>query len=410
MGKFFEPCSGSNVSKSIASFKLRKEALGQSKSGIASRQFSSQYKGVVPQHNGKWGAQIYVSHQRLWLGTFNSEVEAALAYDRACLKFRSAEGPRNLLNGKQCQIENNFQELYTKEQVIQMIKDHSYPEKFNYFISVKSRDPAEGGESCNKNIKNVRRYGQFMVNPEHLFDKEVTPSDVGKLNRLVVPKQHAERNFPLESQINDRDETLVFLDENNKEWEFRYSFWKSSQSYVLTRGWSRFVKEKQLQAKDIVSFQRCRDTGKLYISVTHRPTYSRPPAHTIGCQQIAYSSPFAHLVVNPHDQNPLQFCNKNSVFHSSVLPVQMGYYSECVDNGGIQLGEESYVEGRLSNIDMRREAREHSLFPTHETLDVDGVSIAGQSLSRSSQMPRKETTRGSIRLFGVEIGTAMQNQ
>ena len=57
--------------------------------------------------------QIYVSHQRLWLGTFSSELEAALAYDRACLKLRSAEGPRNILNGKQCHIENNFQELYT---------------------------------------------------------------------------------------------------------------------------------------------------------------------------------------------------------------------------------------------------------------------------------------------------------
>uniref|UniRef100_A0A0D3GWI4 TF-B3 domain-containing protein n=1 Tax=Oryza barthii TaxID=65489 RepID=A0A0D3GWI4_9ORYZ len=31
---------------------------------------------------------------------------------------------------------------------------------------------------------------------EHMFDKVVTPSDVGKLNRLVVPKQHAERFFP----------------------------------------------------------------------------------------------------------------------------------------------------------------------------------------------------------------------
>ena len=106
------PFSGSKVSnpaQSITSFNLRTEGLGQSKSGIASRQFCSQYKGVVPQHNGKWGAQIYVSHQRLWLGTFSSELEAALAYDSACLKLRSAEGTRNILNGKQCHIENNFQ-------------------------------------------------------------------------------------------------------------------------------------------------------------------------------------------------------------------------------------------------------------------------------------------------------------
>jgi hypothetical protein len=30
---------------------------------------------------------------------------------------------------------------------------------------------------------------------EHMFDKVVTPSDVGKLNRLVVPKHFAERHF-----------------------------------------------------------------------------------------------------------------------------------------------------------------------------------------------------------------------
>ena len=182
-------CSGSN--NVSTPFNLKTEALDQtSKSGNTSRQFSSQYKGVVPQHNGKWGAQIYVSHQRLWLGTFNSELEAALAYDRACLKFRSTEGPRNLLNGKRSQIENNFQELYTKEHVVQMIKDHSYPEKFRYFLSINSRFAAESGEFSIEKINNVSYYGKLMSNPEHLFDKEVTPSDVGKLNRLVVPKQH----------------------------------------------------------------------------------------------------------------------------------------------------------------------------------------------------------------------------
>jgi hypothetical protein len=33
---------------------------------------------------------------------------------------------------------------------------------------------------------------------EHVFDKTDTPSDVGKLNRLVIPKQHAEKHFPLQ--------------------------------------------------------------------------------------------------------------------------------------------------------------------------------------------------------------------
>ncbi|EMS61996.1 hypothetical protein TRIUR3_33140 [Triticum urartu] len=37
--------------------------------------------------------------------------------------------------------------------------------------------------------------GEERIKREHMFDKVVTPSDVGKLNRLVVPKQFAERHI-----------------------------------------------------------------------------------------------------------------------------------------------------------------------------------------------------------------------
>lgn len=97
---------------------------------------------------------------------------------------------------------------------------------------------------------------------EHMFDKVVTPSDVGKLNRLVIPKQHAEKYFPLDSTANEKGLLLNFEDRNGKLWRFRYSYWNSSQSYVMTKGWSRFVKEKKLDAGDIVSFQR--GVGELY--------------------------------------------------------------------------------------------------------------------------------------------------
>ncbi|XP_071723442.1 B3 domain-containing transcription factor NGA1-like [Rutidosis leptorrhynchoides] len=103
---------------------------------------------------------------------------------------------------------------------------------------------------------------------EYMFDKVVTPSDVGKLNRLVIPKQHAKRFFPLDSSTNDKGLLLNFEDRNGKLWRFRYSYWNSSQSYVMTKGWSSFVKEKKLNAGDIVSFQRgVGDSGKdrLYI-------------------------------------------------------------------------------------------------------------------------------------------------
>ncbi|CAA6665420.1 unnamed protein product [Spirodela intermedia] len=107
---------------------------------------------------------------------------------------------------------------------------------------------------------------------EHLFDKAVTPSDVGKLNRLVIPKQHAEKYFPLQIDGAVSRGTLLNLEDSaGKTWRFRYTYWNSSQSYVLTKGWSRFVKEKRLKAGDVVSFHR--STGperQLYISRKRR--------------------------------------------------------------------------------------------------------------------------------------------
>jgi RAV-like factor len=93
---------------------------------------------------------------------------------------------------------------------------------------------------------------------EPLFEKAVTPSDVGKLNRLVVPKQHAEKHFPLkrtpETTTTGKGVLLNFEDGEGKVWRFRYSYWNSSQSYVLTKGWSRFVREKGLGAGDAIVF------------------------------------------------------------------------------------------------------------------------------------------------------------
>ncbi|KAJ8513768.1 hypothetical protein OPV22_004202 [Ensete ventricosum] len=135
--------------------------------------------------------------------------------------------------------------------------------------------------------------GSF-VEREHMFDKVVTPSDVGKLNRLVIPKQHAEKYFPLDTLADERGRLLCFEDRTGKPWHFRYSYWNSSQSYVITRGWSRFVKEKGLDAGDIVSF--CRGVGeagrhRLYIDWQRRPP-SRDP-HLIPLPELSYTRLFA---------------------------------------------------------------------------------------------------------------------
>ncbi|XP_008799674.1 B3 domain-containing protein Os11g0156000-like [Phoenix dactylifera] len=117
---------------------------------------------------------------------------------------------------------------------------------------------------------------------ELMFEKPLTPSDVGKLNRLVIPKQHAEKYFPLDGDSGEKGLLLSFEDESGKSWRFRYSYWTSSQSYVLTKGWSRFVKEKQLDAGDVVLFERLRAGGdRLYIGCRRRGAPEATPARAV---------------------------------------------------------------------------------------------------------------------------------
>jgi hypothetical protein len=106
---------------------------------------------------------------------------------------------------------------------------------------------------------------------------------VGKLNRLVIPKQHAERYFPLGGgDGSEKGLLLAFEDEAGKPWRFRYSYWTSSQSYVLTKGWSRYVKEKRLDAGDVVRFERVRGGlgagDRLFICCRRRGESAAPPA------------------------------------------------------------------------------------------------------------------------------------
>ncbi|OVA05032.1 AP2/ERF domain [Macleaya cordata] len=221
---------------------------------------SSQYKGVVPQPNGRWGAQIYEKHQRVWLGTFNEEEEAAKAYDIAAQRFRGRDAITNfkpLLDTNEDDIELAFLNSHSKAEIVDMLRKHTYNDE----LDQSKRSFGDG--TCYGKASRGGVYmglstvsGRVMEAREQLFEKAVTPSDVGKLNRLVIPKQHAEKHFPLQIGTNSKGVLLNFEDKGGKVWRFRYSYWNSSQSYVLTKGWSRFVKEKGLKAGDVVSFMR----------------------------------------------------------------------------------------------------------------------------------------------------------
>ncbi|GMH09973.1 hypothetical protein Nepgr_011814 [Nepenthes gracilis] len=132
---------------------------------------------------------------------------------------------------------------------------------------------------------------QQLLEREPMFEKPLTPSDVGKLNRLVIPKQHAEKYFPLSGDSGNKGLLLSFEDESAKCWRFRYSYWNSSQSYVLTKGWSRYVKEKHLDAGDVILFQRHRaDLDRLFIGWRRRGSGS--PAGLPPAQRLAGGADF----------------------------------------------------------------------------------------------------------------------
>lgn len=249
------------------------------------------FKGVVPQQNGHWGAQIYANHQRIWLGTFKTEKEAAMAYDSATIKLRSGESHRNFPWNDRTVQEPLFQSPYTTEAVLSMIRDGTYPSKFASFLisnqtltlTLTLNNGEESGITrVTNNINPNNTYGDTKFSCTQLFQKELTPSDVGKLNRLVIPKKHASRYFPCVAGVTDEgdntnnnyyynyhnnnmdvnsDTELMFYDKLMRSWKFRYCYWRSSQSFVFTRGWNRFVKDKNLRAKDVIVFYKCEPTN-----------------------------------------------------------------------------------------------------------------------------------------------------
>ncbi|KAM0939788.1 putative transcription factor B3-Domain family [Dioscorea sansibarensis] len=174
---------------------------------------------------------------------------------------------------------------------------------------------------------------------EPMFEKPLTPSDVGKLNRLVIPKQYAEKYFPLASESGEKGLLLCFEDEGGKPWRFRYSYWTSSQSYVLTKGWSRYVKEKRLDAGDLVIFERTLAGDRFFIACRRRGSPEEPSSssstHNAWNQQSFY----------------------NSYNASSSMPSSYLYMSSMQQDCFVQRGGEQRSRGNNSTVGVPKTLR-----------------------------------------------------
>ncbi|XP_021837692.1 B3 domain-containing protein At2g36080 [Spinacia oleracea] len=238
---------------------------------------------------------------------------------------------------------------------------------------------------------------------EYMFEKPLTPSDVGKLNRLVIPKQHAEKYFPLAgsstvdsstSSVGDKSTggvggggvLLGFEDESGKCWKFRYSYWNSSQSYVLTKGWSRYVKEKKLDAGDVVLFQRHRlESDRFFIGWRRR-----------GSAPLSQSNPVRYNNNNNNNNNGQNYGVVQSQSYNGAPQQHQIASFPSYRPDGLHTGTEVRQKGRKSGGGNSKSVR---LFGVNLECQIDGEQEEDEEAQTSDGSSLSSQGQGQV--FGV---------
>ncbi|XP_020585808.1 AP2/ERF and B3 domain-containing transcription factor At1g51120-like [Phalaenopsis equestris] len=211
------------------------------------------YIGVVPQRKGYWSAEIYFKDRVISLGRFKSEVAAARAYDSVAITQHGNDFARNFLLTNATIHEPAFQSNYTNEAIVHMIMDGSYEHRLIQFVSNQHRAYCYSDSIAMPTCLDTFQ-GVFY---KKIYHKELTSTDLENQNMLILPNYVLPFFPPFRS---DRAQFwLEFNDRMNKTWAFHYIYMTRIQSFVITMGWSLFVNEMELRAKDIVVFYVCSD-------------------------------------------------------------------------------------------------------------------------------------------------------
>ncbi|KAF8377000.1 hypothetical protein HHK36_030372 [Tetracentron sinense] len=107
------------------------------------------------------------------------------------------------------------------------------------------------------------------------FVKVLTPSDANNGGGFSVPKFCADMIFPpLNYKADPPVQMLSVRDVHGVLWEFRHIYRGTPRRHLLTTGWSKFVNQKKLVARDSVVFMKNR-SGDLFVGIRRTGQLSR---------------------------------------------------------------------------------------------------------------------------------------
>ncbi|KAK8603567.1 hypothetical protein V6N13_096043 [Hibiscus sabdariffa] len=215
------------------------------------RKSPSRFRGVLAAANHKWGVRISSDYKAYWLGTYQIEEEAAIAYDRAALKLQKTNTVLNFPHIINTPQEKSFQSWYSDDEILKMIKDRTYSSNFSSFLAHQAL--------------------------------ELKPTDVTNVKGLHIPKEYALRYLPpLGNSSGNGTQTesdpmdITFYDKKYVCWTFRYSYLGIIQVFCFTKGWKDFVTMNNLNSGDTVIFYGCHHVdeagqrGMFYMIDIHR--------------------------------------------------------------------------------------------------------------------------------------------